>query len=127
MTPLTKGERKRIRSQVSCSLVNLGAFKLFWLPSWRRILARSLSVTRHFRVPSEAQLVGEYEHGIPAADIVRDLEELLDRLPEPAPLPEPQPEPEPAPPAGEASAGEAIEAEDRPTPSPSHPWRSRSS
>ncbi len=121
MTPLTKAERARIRSQVSMTLANLAAFKLFWLPSRRRILARSVSCTRHFRVPVDAVLVGTFERPIAAADILRDLEELLERLPEPAR----EPEPDPTPPASVAGAGEAIPVEDRPTPSPSHPWRCR--
>lgn len=122
MTPLTAQERGRIKSQLSCSLCNLGAFRLYWLPSRRRILARSVSCTRHFAIPEEAQLIGEYEHGIAARDILADLEELVAQLPEPAPLLPSEPEADPAPPASVAGEGEAIAAADKATPAP-HPWR----
>lgn len=120
MAPLTPEERLQIRGQVSMTLANLAAFRLYWLPNLRRVCARSLSVTRRFAVPAEAVLVGEYEAPIPTGDVLADLEELLERLPEPAPLPEPQPDSPP--PAAQAGAGEAQATKPRPTPAP-HPWR----
>lgn len=106
------------------TLCNLGAdgFSLYWFNPMRRVVARSLAPRRRFRVPEGAHLIGRYSDGITTADILAELSELLERLPEPAPLPEPQPEPDPAPPAGDASAGEAIRPEVRPAPA-RHPWR----
>ena len=106
------------------TVCNLGAdgFALYWLDRARCVVARSLAPRRRFRVPDGAQLIGQYAHGVATSDVIADLEELLERLPEPAPLPEPEPEPDPPPPAREAGAGEAISVEDKPTPAP-HPWR----
>lgn len=111
-------------------LCNLGAFALWWYPPKRCVLARSESVRRQFRVPDGAVLVGRYEHGIAAADIVRDLDELLARLPEAAPEPVTPPksseaEPAKAAPAREAGAGRTKSGA-RKSPPPSHPWRASS-
>jgi hypothetical protein len=95
---LTPDERKRARSQIACSLVNLGEFRLYWLPAHRRIACRSVTCERHFRVPDGAQLVGYYAAGgPPATEIVRDLAELLEAMPEPAARAPAEPAPPPAP------------------------------
>lgn len=123
MKALTKAERRQLRSQIACSLCNLHAFRLFWLPVHRRIMARSISCTRQFRVPPGAELVGVYAHGVDSAGILDDLAEVIRRTPEPVPAPmDPEPEPEVAPPAGVAGAGKANEGGPKPTPAP-HPWR----
>lgn len=113
--PLTRDERTRIRSQIWCCLANLGEFRLFWVPGFRRIVARSVAVRRHFRVPDGAHLVGHYAEGTTMAVIFADLEDVLAGLPGDAP------------PAAQAGDGEAIQSEVRasPTPKPSRaPGRS---
>jgi hypothetical protein len=79
--PLTPEERRTIRQRISAALANLGEFRLFWSPRHRRILARSVAVGRHFRVPDGAVLVGTFAHGIPTRDVLADLEETLAQLP----------------------------------------------
>lgn len=138
---LSDQERRRIRSQVACSLSNLGTFRVYWSPRHRRILCRSVQVTRRFRVPEGAVLVGRYSHGIATQDILDDLAELLAQLPEPAVLTAPadecelhQADHETAAPAAPGNAGDEIEhAEVLPhapasgnAPRPRkrrHPWR----
>lgn len=121
MQPLTKAERARCRSQISMTLANLGAdgFRLYWYDPMRRLVARSIAPRRRFRVPDDAVLVGTYASGIPARDVLGDLEELLARFPAsvaaltaPAdPCERPTPEPETPAPAAPAGAGAAIKAQ----------------
>lgn len=98
-----------IRSRIATALCNLGAFRLFWMPRHRCVVARSMSVQRAFRVPPGAVEVGAYEAGsIKARDILDDLAEVIQRTRRARRI---------APPAGEAGACCAIEA----PPVPSHP------
>ncbi|MGE0583461.1 MAG: hypothetical protein AB7P31_15165 [Steroidobacteraceae bacterium] len=78
------GELNRLRQQVSCSLVNLGEFRLYWLPEKRRVVTRSVTVRRRFGVPEGAVLVGKFSPPITQAEVVRDLAELVATLPAPA-------------------------------------------
>lgn len=83
-----------IRSRIASALCNLDAFRLFWLAAQRVVVARSLSGQRAFRVPAGAVEVGVYQAGgLNAGEIIADLSELLERLPEPSPQP-PESEPE---------------------------------
>lgn len=104
--PLTRDERTRIRSQIWCCLANLGEFRLFWVPGFRRIVARSVAVRRHFRVPDGAHLVGHYAEGTTMAVIFADLEDVLAGLPGDAP------------PACDAGDGCAQTAVPKATPAP---------
>lgn len=85
MAPLTKAERQRIMAQVACSLCNLGEFNAFWLPRQRKLTVRSVIVVRRsFRLPAGAVFVGVYVHGgVATAEVMSDLDELLERIPEP--------------------------------------------
>lgn len=74
-TPLY--DRAAIRSQFTMSLANLGEFRVFWLPEHRRIMARSVSCTRHFKVPPGALLVGVYSTPCKTDAFFDDLDELL--------------------------------------------------
>jgi hypothetical protein len=115
---VTVAEFVRLRQQVSCALANLGEFRLYWSPRHRRILARSVSITRPFRVPPDALQVGIYSAPVRARDVLGDLEEIIARLREPAailtapadPCERSTPEPETPAPAAPAGAGEAIKA-----------------
>ena len=73
-------DRPAIRSQFSMSLANLGEFRVFWLPEPRRIMARSISCTRQFRVPAGAELVGVYSAPCKTEAFVDDLDDLIRRL-----------------------------------------------
>ncbi len=76
---LTAEERARLRSKAAMCLCNLAEFRLFWIPSHRCLLARSL-ITRNrpTYVPEGAIELGVYAHGAAAApQIIDDLEELL--------------------------------------------------
>ena len=70
-------DREQVRQQFSMSLANLGEFRVYWLPEHRRILARSISCRRQFRVPDAAILVGTYGDPCEPAVLFRDLDELL--------------------------------------------------
>ena len=70
-------DRAAIRSQFTMSLANLGEFRVFWLPEHRRIMARSVSCTRHFKVPPGALLVGVYSTPCKTDAFFDDLDELL--------------------------------------------------
>jgi hypothetical protein len=116
--PLTPEERRTIRQRISCALANLGEFRIYWLPSHRCIACRSVSITRHFRVPPDAVEVGIYSAPVRARDVLGDLEEIIARLREPAailtapadPCERSTPEPETPAQAAPAGAGEAIKA-----------------
>lgn len=70
-------DREKIRSQFTMSLANLGAFRVFWLPKLRRIMVRSISCERQFRVPEEAQLVGTFAAPCRTEDFFEALDELI--------------------------------------------------
>lgn len=59
------------------SLANLGVCMLYWVPAQRRITARSLCVTRHFKLPPGAVLIGTYASPFPALTVLEDLQDLL--------------------------------------------------
>lgn len=88
MAPLSKAERETIRSRIATAQATLGGFRLYWLPEHRAVTARSLSCSRQFRVPDGALLVGTYSSGISAAEVVRDLDDVIASLPDPPPPPE---------------------------------------
>ena len=73
--------RAAVRSQFSMCIANLGEFRVFWLPAHRRIMARSVSCTRHFRVPDDASLVGTYSAPFRTEDFLADLDDIIRRLP----------------------------------------------
>lgn len=73
-------DRAAIRSQFSMSLANLGEFRVYWLPEPRRIMARSVSCTRQFRVPPGAELVGVYSAPCRTDAFFDDLDDLIRRL-----------------------------------------------
>lgn len=79
-------DRAAIRSQFTMSLANLGEFRVFWLPELRRIMARSISCTRHFKVPEGALLVGVYSNPCRTDAFFDDLDELLRTASEPSAL-----------------------------------------
>ncbi len=93
---LTTDEVKLLRSRIATALVNLEACRIYWLQSHRCIVARSVQVTRAFRIPAGALLVGEYEHGIATAEVLGDLAEVIQRTRTASRI---------APPAREAGAG----------------------
>ncbi len=93
---LTREERRRILSRVTMTLCNLGGpFRLFWLPSERRVAARSLVAAHRWPVPHDALQIGIYQHGVSSASILEDLCDLLERPAEPAPAAAPWPAPAP--------------------------------
>lgn len=73
-------DRAAIRSQFSMSLANLGEFRVYWLPEPRRIMARSVSCTRQFRVPPGAELVGVYSAPCRTDAFFDDLDDLIRRI-----------------------------------------------
>lgn len=73
-------DRAGIRSQFTMSLANLGTFRVYWLPEHRRIMARSISCTRQFRVPPGAELLGVYSAPCKSEAFFEDLDDLIRRL-----------------------------------------------
>lgn len=69
-------DREKIRSQFTMSLANLGEFRAFWLPDMAKIMVRSVSCQRQFRVPEGALLVGTWS----APCRVEDFFEALDAV-----------------------------------------------
>ena len=67
-------DRQAIRSQFSMSLANLGEFRVFWLPHLRRIVCRSISCTRHFRIPEGSLEVGTFSGPCKMADFFEALD-----------------------------------------------------
>lgn len=67
-------DRQAIRSQFSMSLANLGEFRVFWLPHLRRIVCRSISCTRHFRIPEGSLEVGTFSDPCKMADFFEALD-----------------------------------------------------
>lgn len=70
-------DRRQVRSQFSMSCANLGEFSVYWLPSHRRIIARSCSCSRRFTVPPGAVHVGVYSHPFAAEDFLEDLDAAI--------------------------------------------------
>ena len=70
-------DRQQVRQQFTMSIANLGEFRVYWLPGVRRILARSVSCRRQFRVPDGATLIGTYGEPCEPAALFRDLDALL--------------------------------------------------
>lgn len=77
-------DRQAVRSQFSMSLANLGEFRVFWLPEHRRIMARSISCTRHFAIPEGAREVGVFSGPCKMADFFEALDFVVLRALEPA-------------------------------------------
>ncbi len=73
-------DRAAIRSQFTMSLANLGEFRVYWLPARRRIMARSISCTRQFRVPPGAELVGVYSNPFKTEAFFDDLDDVIRRI-----------------------------------------------
>lgn len=74
-------DRAQVRSQFTMSCANLGAFRVYWMPARRRIVARSESCTRQFAIPDGAILVGVYSSPCPPRTFFDDLDELIARDP----------------------------------------------
>lgn len=70
-------DREKIRSQFTMSLANLGEFRVFWLPDLGRIMVRSVSCQRQFRVPKGALIVGTYSAPCKAEDFFEALEAVI--------------------------------------------------
>lgn len=70
-------DREQVRQQFTMSLANLGEFRVYWVPGVRRILARSISCRRQFRVPDGSILVGTYGEPCAPGVMFRDLDSLL--------------------------------------------------
>jgi hypothetical protein len=70
-------DHEQVRQQFTMSLANLGEFRVYWVPSHRRVLMRSISCRRQFRVPDGATLVGTYGEPCAPAVLFRDLDRLL--------------------------------------------------
>ena len=77
-------DRQAIRSQFSMSLANLGEFRVFWLPAYRRIMCRSISCTRHFAIPDGALEVGTFSGPCSSAAFFEALDYVVLRSLEPA-------------------------------------------
>lgn len=73
-------DRACMRQQFTMSLANLGRFRVYWLPEHRRIMARSISCIRQFRVPPGAELVGVYTSPCRPDQFFDDLDDLIRRL-----------------------------------------------
>lgn len=73
-------DRAAMRQQFTMSLANLGRFRVYWLPEHRRIMARSISCIRQFRVPPGAELVGVYTSPCRPDQFFDDLDDLIRRL-----------------------------------------------
>lgn len=73
-------DRAGMRQQFTMSLANLGEFRVYWLPEHRRIMARSISCTRQFRVPPGAELVGVYSAPCRTDQFFDDLDDVIRRL-----------------------------------------------
>ena len=69
-------DREKIRSQFTMSLANLGEFRAYWLHDLAKIMVRSVSCQRQFRVPEGARLVGTWS----APCKVEDFFEALDAV-----------------------------------------------
>jgi hypothetical protein len=70
-------DRERIRAQFTMSLANLGDFRVYWLPDYKRIVCRSVCCRRQFRVPSGALLVGTYGEPCAPSTFFQALDELI--------------------------------------------------
>lgn len=73
-------DRRAVRSQFTMSLANLGEFRVFWLPDLRRMVARSVACSRHFRIPEGAVPVGTYSSPFTADQFLDDLDCVLATL-----------------------------------------------
>lgn len=73
-------DRERARQQFTMSLANLGEFRVFWSPGVRKVVARSTSCRREFRVPQDAVLVGRYRTPAKADAFLEDLDCVIEEI-----------------------------------------------
>lgn len=75
-------DRRQVKSQFSMSCANLGEFSVYWVPSHRRIIARSCSCSRRFTVPDGAVHVGVYSQPFSAEEFLEDLDAAISKVEE---------------------------------------------
>ena len=73
-------DRRAVKSQFSMSCANLAEFRAYWTPGARKLVARSVSCQREFRIPADAILVGLYAHPFNADAFLADLDCVLANL-----------------------------------------------
>lgn len=67
-------DRRAVKSQFSMSCANLAEFRAYWTPGARKMVARSVSCQREFRIPADAILIGLYAHPFNADQFLADLD-----------------------------------------------------
>lgn len=73
-------DRRKVRSQFSMTLANLGEFQVFWIPGRRTIAARSVGCSRRFALPAGAVSVGVYAQPFDSEEFLGDLDDVLAKL-----------------------------------------------
>lgn len=77
-------ERRRLKRQFSMTLVNREHVEIYWTPSGKRIIARTVAAAdkglRRRVLPDDAHLVGTYAHPFNVNDFLGDLDDLLTKL-----------------------------------------------
>jgi hypothetical protein len=77
-------ERRRLKRQFSMTLANKGHVEIYWTPSGKRIIARTVAAadvgSRRTALPDDVHLVGTYAHPFNVNDFLGDLDDLLTKL-----------------------------------------------
>jgi len=77
MGDLTREERWCAGRKFSRNATNLAHFEMYWVPSIRGVIARSVNATREFRLPPGTISIGIYTHPFSVEDFLGDLEDIL--------------------------------------------------
>ena len=73
-------DRAKARAQFAASVNVLVHCDAYWCPSRKRVVFRSVQAQRRLVMPSDAVLIGRYQHPFAARDFLKDLDDVLARL-----------------------------------------------
>lgn len=72
--------RCKVKQRFQMILANISRVQIYWSPTKRRLIARATSCVRRFSVPTDAVLVGTYQHPFNSNDFLDDLDDVLRTL-----------------------------------------------
>lgn len=80
MEPLSDEERRCARQKFWRSLRYLRHIEMFYVPSIRGVISRSIGAKHVFRLPLGSIPIGVYQFPFPADDFLGDLDDVLAQL-----------------------------------------------
>jgi hypothetical protein len=77
---LTAEERSCAEKKFARSMKFLEHVEMYWVPSIRGIVARTVGATREFKLPVGSVSIGIYMNPFPTAEFIGDLEDTLAKI-----------------------------------------------